>query len=184
VKTTLTDGTGKVVAEAYYFRLLIKNSGKRRAEEVEVYAEKLEREDGKHFRTVDEFPPMDLKWSHVGRPLQSISPGLQKHCDLGYVSLPLHGLARRDVEQWLSAVSRFVFELEVRANQGGWDIGAGVYRLHVALAASNASVQRSILEIRFTGQWNNIEAQKFAQEIDIRVVAQPMRVRRSWRDRL
>ncbi len=78
VKTTLTDQkTGKKVADAYFFRMLVKNDGETRAKNAEVYAEKLERrDDGQGFKTVDEFPPMDFKWSHVGRPLQSISPGL------------------------------------------------------------------------------------------------------------
>jgi|ERR1700693_4747744 len=39
VKTTLTDLNGQVIADCYYFRVLVSNSGKRRAEDVELYAQ-------------------------------------------------------------------------------------------------------------------------------------------------
>ena len=72
MKTNFTDQTGQVVADVYYFRLSIRNRGKRRAEDVEVYAERLEVSEEGDLKVVAEFPPMDLKWSHIGRPLQSI----------------------------------------------------------------------------------------------------------------
>ncbi len=75
-----------------------------------------------------------------------------------------------DIDRYLSPISLLHFVLEVNANQGGWTIGAGVYRLHVALAAANASVQKCVLEIRFSGQWVDDEDQMFGQEITIRVV--------------
>lgn len=88
VETTLTDESGQVVADCYYFRVLVRNDGKRIAKDVELYAEKLEREEDGKFTPVVQFPPMDFRSSHVGRPLQSISPGLKKHCDLGYIAQP------------------------------------------------------------------------------------------------
>jgi hypothetical protein len=75
VKTFLTDSTtGETVAPCYYFRLAVRNIGKRRAESVEVYTEMLESRTSAVYEPVVEFPPMDLRWSHIGRPLQDISP--------------------------------------------------------------------------------------------------------------
>ncbi len=169
VKTNFTDQAGRVVAEAYYFRLSVKNRGKRRAEDVEVYAERLEADEDGDFKVVAEFPPMDLKWSHVGRPLQSIAPGLQKHCDLGYIPYPLEGDIQQNIMQLIGNNSRLYFDLEVKPNQGGWSIPGGTYRLHLAIAAANARVQRRVLEIVFDGRWRSEETAMFSEGIRIRV---------------
>ncbi len=168
VRTKLTDNAGRIVADCYYFRVLVSNRGKRRAEDVELYAERLQQEENGKFNTVVAFPPMDLRWSHVGKPLQGISPGLHKHCDLGYIPLPNE--LKEVVEIALYSTARFCFELEVKPNQGGWSIGAGTYRLHLAVAAANAEVQRRVLEIKFGGQWINDETEMFQKGIDIRPI--------------
>jgi len=168
VKTTLTDQNDRVLAEAYYFRLLVKNHGKRRAEDVEVYAEGLEMDENGEFKPVTEFPPMDLKWSHIGKPIQSIAPGLQKHCDLGYITFPKGGPVEQRISQVLGN-STFSFDLEVKPNQGGWSIQRGTYRLHVAVAAANAKVQRRVLEIKFDGRWRSDEKAMFSEGISIQV---------------
>lgn len=172
VRTKFTDTTtGRIVADCYYFRVLVGNRGKRRAEDVEVYAERLEREEGGKFAAIVEFPPMDLVWSHVGKPLQSISPGLRKHCDLGYIALHEPVTPDELLDQMFDPTVSFCFTLEVKPNQGGWSIGVGTYRLHLALAAANvAKVQRRVLEIKFGGQWMEDETEMFEQGIQIRVV--------------
>jgi hypothetical protein len=81
VKTGLTsqqaDGH---LAERYCFRLRVKNTGQRTAENIEVYAERLQRQgDDGGFKDVDHFPPHDLLWADIERSTQSISPGLSRH---------------------------------------------------------------------------------------------------------
>lgn len=169
VRTTLTNQSGQVSADCYFFRALVVNRGKRRAVDVELYAEKLERQEGGKFTPVAQFPPMDFKWSHVGKPLQSISPGLKKHCDIGYVAQPIATDLRTALDQIFNPTVQFSFVLEVNANQGGWQIEAGTYRLHVALAAANAKVQRRVLEITFAGQWMDDEIEMFSQGIQVKI---------------
>lgn len=170
VRTKLTNPqTGEVVADCYYFRVMVSNRGSRRAEDVELYATMLEREIDGELTRVDGFPPMDLLWSHVRRPLQGISPGLQKHCDLGYIRSP-DGL-KELVNPLFNPTAEFCFDLEVKPNLGGWSIGAGTYRLHLALAAANiAKAQKKVLEIKFNGRWLEDERAMFDEGINIRMV--------------
>lgn len=79
-KTEMAPRVGGQVRPVYYLRFRVRNSGSRRAELVEVYAEELLRQqaDGS-FRRVDEFLPMNFLWSHIGQPiLGGISPGMEK----------------------------------------------------------------------------------------------------------
>src|SRR5437867_7687994 len=77
-------------AQSFYFRLWIENSGKTRAEQVQVFAASLSRRaaDGS-FENEANFLPMNLQWSH-NREIyaQGISPRMGKHCDLGHVVEP------------------------------------------------------------------------------------------------
>ena len=114
---------------------------------------------------------MDLRWSHVGKPLQSISPGLKKHCDMGYIKQPKAATSDELIDQIFDPTVRFWFELEIKPNQGGWSIGAGTYRLHLAVGAANAHVRRRILTITFGGQWIEDEEEMFDRGIQIKVVS-------------
>lgn len=116
VKTPVRNAQGQQVGEAYYCRVLVSNNGKRAAENVEVNAERLECEDAGELTVIEEFPPMDLNWAHLGRPLQNIAPGIRNHCDLGHVFLPTTEMMD-EVEALLNL--HFSFDLEVRPNQGG-----------------------------------------------------------------
>ena len=66
---------------------------------------------------------------------------------------------------------KFQFELEVKPNQGGWSIEKGTYRLHIAIAATNALVKREVLEIKFSGEWIENEGEMFSRGIQIMRVA-------------
>src|SRR5271168_4953053 len=81
-KTFLSNSRGVVVADCYYFRVLVANGGKRRAHDVELHAERLEQRVNGKYEEVTSFPPMRLLWSHVLTPVEDISPGVRKHCDL------------------------------------------------------------------------------------------------------
>jgi hypothetical protein len=88
---------------------------------------------------------------------------------LGYIALPRHRTVKQDADLVLGEENRLSFDLEVKPNQGGWDIGAGTYRLHVALASVSTSVRRSVLRIYFSGQWTEDEERMFRDEIQIQI---------------
>jgi hypothetical protein len=165
VKTTLTSQrTDEHLADRYHFRLRVKNTGQSTAENVEVYAERLERQgDNGGFKDVDGFPPMDLLWAHVGRSTQSISPGLSRHCELGFITGP------KSWEEAVDGTAKFCFDLEVKPNQGGYEVGAGTYRLTVTRGASNVKPQKKVIDLRFEGQWYPDESEMFSQGTQIKV---------------
>jgi hypothetical protein len=113
--------------ECYFFRLAVANEGKRIAHDVEVYAERLDRRlENNVFAMVQEFPPMDLLWSHIRTTHQDIAPGVKKYCDLGYVAEDSTRLEER-IAIRIEPVARFCFELQVKPNHQGWQVGAGVF---------------------------------------------------------
>jgi hypothetical protein len=61
----------------------------------------------------------------------------------------------------LGEENRLRFELEVKPNQGGWDIGAGNYRLHVVLSAAETAGKRFVLQITYNGVWHSDGAKMF-----------------------
>jgi hypothetical protein len=77
-------------ADCYYLRLWVENTGKTRAEIVQVFAAKLLRKgaDGTYAEAED-FNPMNLKWSHGEEVFTSgISPGMGRHCNIGHLVNP------------------------------------------------------------------------------------------------
>jgi hypothetical protein len=41
MKTTITDGAGRIIADCYWFRVMVENKGRGRANQVEIHAESL-----------------------------------------------------------------------------------------------------------------------------------------------
>ncbi len=62
-----------VVTQGYFFRLWIKNDGKARADQVQVFASKLSRRaaDG-NFKEDSRFLPMNLLWSHYPEETRTV----------------------------------------------------------------------------------------------------------------
>lgn len=168
-----------VSADCFYFRLWVRNLGKTRAEQVQVFAAKLSRKsaDGL-FKRVDAFLPMNLKWSH-GRPdsdgpeifAQGISPMMGKHCDLGHVVDPRY---RKDLGEDLSDVPAektiVALELEFPPGTRSHLIPPGTYRLELHIAAANSTPITKILELTTTGEWFPDEAKMFTDGLGITVI--------------
>jgi hypothetical protein len=75
----------------YYVRFWIQNSGRGAAEHVEVFIVRLLREIDDRFVDVEQFLPMNLRWSHATPPIvfyPRIAAGLGRHCDLGHIVRP------------------------------------------------------------------------------------------------
>jgi len=126
---------GWVEADCYYFRIRVRNSGNRRAEQVEILAKELikQQRDGS-LTKLTWFLPMSLSWSHVQRPLlDGISPEMEKHCDLGHIIKPdlRSKFALEDHTQLgvTSSKTIFSFDLEVKPFTMSHLIPPGKYRL-------------------------------------------------------
>jgi len=90
VALPMTRPDGTFVADSYYLRLWVENTGNATARNAEVYANRLRRKrtDGT-WELVKTFPPMNLKWADVGGIyFPSIAPKMGKHCDIGHITDP------------------------------------------------------------------------------------------------
>src|SRR3972149_450001 len=128
----------------YYLRFRVKNSGNLRAELVEVYAaELLKRQADGSFKRQDWFLPMNLRWSHTGQPfLDAISPGMEKHCDLGHILKPNMRAFFPAEENPSLGVGRdatlLSLDLQVQPFTMSHLLPPGPYRLRLPIAAANA----------------------------------------------
>ena len=143
---------------------------------VEVFASELlrERADGS-FAKMESFLPMNLLWSHVRRPFfEAISPGMEKHCDLGHIVEPIRrpqidveDNPRLDVPRDKTV---FSFDLQVLPYTYSHLIPPGKYRLTLAVGAANANPVQKGLEITLKGDWYEDEARMLSEGIGIRML--------------
>jgi hypothetical protein len=169
-----------VKAEYYSVRLWVENSGKSRAEQVQVFAARLLRQaaDGS-FRVVDNFLPMNLRWSHGtdvnGVPevfAQGISPGMGKHCDFGHVVVPSSQADLNEaVDDPADGKTVFALDLEVIPNSRTHLMRPGKYQLEIKLAGSNCSATSWTVSLHVTGEWHEDAARMFGEGIGASVVA-------------
>ncbi len=173
---TITDQqTGAVIdtVDGYYLRIAVTNSGRGRADQVEVFAEKLEKKqaDGSYCERT-EFDPMNLRWSHWERPIiDGISPRMPKYCGLAHIYDPAkrkhfatHLRKNAPYDQAL-----LEFCLQRLPNTGTHVVESGLYRLHVLVAAANARPKPFVVEINFSGQWFTDESKMMGKEFSIMV---------------
>jgi hypothetical protein len=155
----------------YYLRIWIENRGTQRAHQVQVFVSQLLRKhaDGR-FHEDSHFLPMNLRWSHTREVFAGgISPGMGKHCDLGFIPHPAQarslGIAPKNVEAsrntWLS------LDLEVLPNTESHILESGTYRLELRVAAANAKPRLELLEVTLTGNWFDDQAQMFSKGVGL-----------------
>lgn len=176
-RTALT----QMSTECYWLRIWVKNSGKTRAEKVQVFAAELSKRaaDGT-FRIIDGFVPMNLRWSHSQNPIEApeifaegISPGMGKHCDLGYIIDPAHRSAIRigeDLPGLPAGNTLVALELELKPNTLSHLIPPGTYRLLVRIAAANCRPVARTIEMTITGEWFSDEKRMLSEGIGIKVL--------------
>jgi hypothetical protein len=168
---------GKVVATAdvYYLRMRVKNQGRGRATEVEVFASKLlkRQADGK-FREVESFLPMNLRWAHRGAVLPGISPNMYRHCAIAAIFDPRKRPEFPPKDKQWSGVPQdntiLSLSTETRTNARGYLQPPGTYRLELELVAANAKPVKKILEITLTGDWYDDEREMFSEGVGIRLL--------------
>jgi hypothetical protein len=171
IPTTIQEPlSGKVIATAdtYYLRMRVKNKGKVRAEQVEVFAAKLlkKRSDGR-FTEVPDFLPMTLRWAHRGPVLPGLSPDTYRYCAVAAIFDPKNRSEfPAQARQWprVSPESTLLsIMLRSKTNDKGYLQPPGVYRLELQLTAANARLQPRVLEITLTGDWYDDEQEMLSK---------------------
>ena len=166
-------------ADCYWFRMRVKNTGKSRAELVEVYAAELSRrdEDGR-FRNVDTFSPQTLKWAYLWHKLDinaiHISPDADRYCDLGHIVAPSDGGVIPPEERQCGTPGETLFLLDLlRIDSEGTShiITPGQYELVLLVSAANTreSVRKTV-KINLVGSWSNDKNEMTSEGIKIEVV--------------
>ena len=174
VPVTTLDGTK--IADSVYLRLWVKNTGKATAKNAEVYASELlqRRTDGTWDR-VDEFPPMNLKWSNVGLIyFPFIAAGMGKHCDIGHIVDPAcrshPGLREENPRLKLTnEQASLAFDVIAAPNHKGHIIARGDYRLKILIAAENAHPIEKTLSISVRG-WDADEMRMLRDGVGISIM--------------
>jgi hypothetical protein len=176
-KTTLvTSNPMPVLAqrgECYYLRIWVQNKGGQRAEKVQVFVSRVQRQhaDGL-FKDVDSFLPMNLRWSHISPPqtfAEVISPGMGMHCDFGHIVDPVFRaqLMQPTPPQFTKGRTILELDLEVQPNTLSHLILEGHYRFFVQVAAANAHPTEKCWDLNLTGKWFQEEDKMFSEGIKI-----------------
>jgi hypothetical protein len=146
----------------YYLRLWIENRGIGRAEQVQVFVDRLYAEDASHeWRSVADFEPMNLRWSNprdVSNPeifAAGISRGFGKHCDLLSVSDPANPTDHPQPE-YQDFAGRCVGTLQLEVVPGGGRnrLVPGNYTIEIRIGAANARPVTRLVKINLTGRWS------------------------------
>lgn len=156
--------TGEV-SNTYYFRMKINNIGNFPAQNVEVKALELKKEDvGGDFIIDKKFLPLNLVWANtlgkdIFKPI--IHQKLFEHCDLCHTV--------RDNGSLLLMFDTFPFPNRVSPDRYPTIIPPGNYQLKVVVAANNFSPKYFCFQINFKGKWFDNEEKMFQEGIVIKV---------------
>lgn len=144
--------------ECYFVRGRVINSGKTRAEKVQVYAEKLAKEglDGK-FADVPTFLPLHCKWSNsppggASSVLDGVSPKIGAFFDIVGLCDPKNPHQTRP-EGSPSNTTIAELQLEVAPLTGSNLLPPGRYRVTLRIAAANAEPIEKIFDFKHSGEW-------------------------------
>ena len=174
---TLFDGN-RVLATSgcYYLRLWIENTGRVRAEQVQVSVAKVaKRQADQTFQDDPNFLPMNLKWSH-SQPehpdiFTTLNPKMGRHVDLGHILHPKHSSAFAERHaRAQEGQTTMALDLEVRPATQSHLLPPGDYRLTLKMAGSNVRPITREVEIAHTGDWYPDEDTMFRDGIGITVI--------------
>jgi hypothetical protein len=164
-----------IVANGYYLRMRVINEGKRRAQDVEVFASSLRKRqvDGT-FKEVDSFSPMNLVWTHYGESvLPGISPKAYRHCGIGNILDPAarHQFEVQDLPDHPRDETLLRLNVAFASYTKFYLLEPGQYKLGIEITAANSEPVNRILEITLRGRWFD-EADKMAEDgVGVRVLA-------------
>ncbi len=164
-----TSNGSRYSIRSYYCRSSITNTGKRPAENVEVFAEELRRTDRAKPEACT-WLPMHLGWADIGQIDQKVflprigGASMYRFCDIAHVLDP-DRLARShlpavEIPNWcMTGDPRPVlsFDTVTKPNTKTYLVEPGAYELDVVVAAQNAKPVRHTIRIELTG-WADDEA--------------------------
>ncbi len=180
-KLTIRKGNQPSSYACYYSLLRVENTGRMRADQVEVFVSQIHREDERgQWVPLRSFLPQRLLWSFERTPyLASLAPGTFAHCTLGHV---LNPSARSEVadedpnqlEFWGTHVvmeDETVLSLDVqfRSNNLSYLLVPGKYKLTVLLASSQTKAITNAVVVHLSGSWFEEEDRMFREGVTIEI---------------
>ncbi len=167
-------------ARCYFFRVLVKNSGKETARRVEVFVQSVKRiliDESEEL--LKDFPPMNLTWAHSGGVPKDLSPGMSKFVDLGCILDPKAlkrqpASLRHQFQKWNALEDKtktiFTFELEVKPHHLGHIVESGRYRIQILTSGENFDPFETLIEMNFSGDWFDAEADMYQQGFQLETI--------------
>lgn len=167
-----------IETNCYMFRLWIWNKARSKraiAEKVQVFANKLEKweETQNTFFHVQKFLPMRLEWSYSREPYMDwISPrDMGKHCDLCHIINPVYRIdVGEDITGYPSHRAVLALNMEFKSSIKAHLLTEGKYRLYITIACMNAKPIQKIIEISFSGNWDDNPITMFQNNIRIKIL--------------
>lgn len=157
----------------YYFRLFVENTGRKRAENVQLFMWKIQKKDNKtgSYLPVPLFLPTSLVWTHINKGIiDGILPKTGRHCDLGCIQdgRPL----LQDTTGGIIGVDKtsdykdckFILKLDVE-NTGYEILEPGDYIFEIEIAASNCKPKIHKIPLIITGKWYDNPEEMFSKGI-------------------
>jgi hypothetical protein len=161
----------------YYLRLWIKNVGKGRAEQVQVFVSTLFKENASGaFAPVAEFEPMNLRWSNYRDPnnpeifARGISRDFGKHCDFCSISDPDNP---KDELKGYKGQCVANLQLEVVPSGDRHRLPPGNYILEIRVGAANAVPITMYVQLNIKGSWSPDRETMFREHLGVQIVARP-----------
>ena len=156
----------------YYFRMWVENTGKSRAEKVQVFMSRLLRQHAdKSFHDDERFDPMNLKWAHDHLIFaEAISPRMGKHCDFFHINKPdmRSAGAAPNLANVPTNETIIEFDTEVTPNNFGNLISQGTYRVELLIAGANVGPISKTFEITLSGKRYDDAKQMFSDGVGMR----------------
>jgi hypothetical protein len=162
VKTPIVvhDGKGAVLwtGNCYYVRINVQNSGRTRAEKVQVYASRLAKLGADdRFADIPTFLPLNMKWTNspadgATAVLDGISPKMAAFCDIVSLCDPANPHQSRPTGAPPNATVAQL-QLEVEPFTGSHLLAPGTYRLTLRIAAANVKPVDRVFQFTHKGNW-------------------------------
>ncbi len=154
------DGKGVVLwaGECYYVRAKVENTGRSRAEKVQVSASKLSKRGADNkFTDIPTILPLNLKWANsppegVVAILDGISPRMSAFCDVVGLCDPANPHQRKPTGTPPNTTVGQL-QLEVDPYTESHLLSPGTYRLTLRIAAANVEPIDKVFEFTHTGTW-------------------------------
>ncbi len=163
-------GGGRWNGECYFVRIKVENTGRTRAEKVQVSALRLAKLGlNKKFVDIPTTLPFNMKWSNSPAPvtvLDGISRKMPAFCDIISLCDPSNQYQRKPSStQPTSTVGQLQLEFDLPDE---WHLlPAGAYRLTLRIGSANAEPIDRIIEFTHDGSWADDDVAMRRDHLDV-----------------